>query len=1397
MFNYLAFIHYGIKEAREDAYSDGCELASKCFTQLNDLDNPEQFPAKLMILLVSPAYCPRERAQALLDGIQSTCREYVGSEIPLIGSSVVATFFDRRVYPNGALLICLASHLLEAEVAFGKDARSNPEGAVNSMLEELKLNFSVRSSDPNPMVNSLLFTFFPTFGDPGAEPWYPGPDLHWALRKQMRARVPIVGGGSSTGDRTRAGLQFAGRLVLVDAIVAAKLTTGFPFTSSIGNGLTPTENIYHAKELASDKRTILQFEEGLPAEVLGLKDSDNFKLLGELSLDGDPLITVARTVPDKPGAVQTLRKLHTNSSLKLLLPEKDRMRREAAQLVDWSLRRFRVENPVGVIGIHCKAWLKYGPETSDLIGDVRKIAGIEERNYIGGFFDGEIGMGQPGHSLFGNWCLSRICFGDELRERTPFFSGFDAMAKLSQDLARVKTLEEAIKHSLELIRRTGYPGAMFSSLMLNQDENWKEIWLVPTHAEGSRFKKILDRKNQAKRKVTEHDLFAKIWKKEVDSLILDTQAHPGEEFAAYKDLHICSQYIKPLRNFRGKSLAFLQIDLGDLRYKKQLQVEERRVIESLSVVVEATLTRLINRIESEIAYKLDAALLECMRLPSISEALRHYIEKATKIFRADMGHIRLARYEDRSLVLAAGIGEFYEVQRQLRENISIDDDLPTAVAFRNNRGVVINDVPHSRLFKRLLDMYGKDSHITKALEKVGSYANYVFSDERGKPIGTINLMAKNPWFFTRPLVSSLKVMGHRISLLIEHYRQQYHQQFLSQISTVYEYTENFDEPLATLRDATRRCREAANADMACLYLWDNATRKFVLYAQDGWDERWVKAARYSEEDQWTGQIALQEGPMYIPDVYQFKVRYGISLHPYSRLMFGRPFSDAFHVEALALPLTRKLHVKNRSAGTSQAEARYVPPLNDHNYKAPELTAGHSEDLKKLGAFVLYRRRDPERAGMGEGFTVTDPAVLKEAADNLAIMVNGQLRREVWNWKLDDNKRRNRVRGILSNADKKRPLEEVVCREMLLSCNASQIFFYFPNKGESLSWAGGFEAVSLYAKRTEVKAVEERKADDFVSQAARDKRINTEKFVIPAHGYLNPEVAKMEGRLKRLCLPLVSRKKLIGVLDIHWDEELMPQRSIINKQFGQEIADIYNQQKKMVARRDIKRQKDRNLLATQTMGIMLFQSTHRVMNLVQELRAMPGLIAAAATNEDRETLLKDLSKLINSATDRIQQPMQVARRTRNIEPSNNNLKFLISRVLGQVRTLSPIEVRLNVDEKISVWADPHLVEEAFVNIIQNAFRAMSDGGTLDIKASLIHRQKTAAVTFSDTGVGMTAEEREAALMGFGSRRESTGMGVLASVLLITANNGKLGLDSEPGRGTRVIVTLPVEREEETL
>ena len=120
MFNYLAFLHGGLTAPSERAFADGEDLAKQCIDKWKQIDNPEQFPPSLLILLASPAYLEQPKASQLVSGVQEAFTKEYQHEPPLIGSSVGAVFFDQQIYERGALLVFLASRLLGPRLGWGR-----------------------------------------------------------------------------------------------------------------------------------------------------------------------------------------------------------------------------------------------------------------------------------------------------------------------------------------------------------------------------------------------------------------------------------------------------------------------------------------------------------------------------------------------------------------------------------------------------------------------------------------------------------------------------------------------------------------------------------------------------------------------------------------------------------------------------------------------------------------------------------------------------------------------------------------------------------------------------------------------------------------------------------------------------------------------------------------------------------------------------------------------------------------------------------------------------------------------------------------------------------------------------------------------------------------------------
>ena len=109
----------------------------------------------------------------------------------------------------------------------------------------------------------------------------------------------------------------------------------------------------------------------------------------------------------------------------------------------------------------------------------------------------------------------------------------------------------------------------------------------------------------------------------------------------------------------------------------------------------------------------------------------------------------------------------------------------------------------------------------------------------------------------------------------------------------------------------------------------------------------------------------------------------------------------------------------------------------------------------------------------------------------------------------------------------------------------------------------------------------------------------------------------------------------------------------------------------------------------------------------------------------------------------------------------------------------------------VAGDPNLLEEALAAVLANALQAIEDnGGTVTVTTS--RGEGVVEVVVADTGRGMSAEEVERALDPFFTTREAgqgMGLGLSISYAIIKRHGGEMTLESIPGRGTTVRMSLP--------
>jgi two-component system NtrC family sensor kinase len=126
----------------------------------------------------------------------------------------------------------------------------------------------------------------------------------------------------------------------------------------------------------------------------------------------------------------------------------------------------------------------------------------------------------------------------------------------------------------------------------------------------------------------------------------------------------------------------------------------------------------------------------------------------------------------------------------------------------------------------------------------------------------------------------------------------------------------------------------------------------------------------------------------------------------------------------------------------------------------------------------------------------------------------------------------------------------------------------------------------------------------------------------------------------------------------------------------------------------------------------------------------------------------------------------------------------------------IRVRMELGECPPIYGDAGYLQQVFLNLINNSMDAMSGGGelTLCLRHPANSDSREVAVEFSDTGQGMAAETLARIFEPmFTTKRMGTGAGLGLAICdqIVRQHAGTIQVESEPGRGTRFTVVLPLD------
>jgi two-component system phosphate regulon sensor histidine kinase PhoR len=200
--------------------------------------------------------------------------------------------------------------------------------------------------------------------------------------------------------------------------------------------------------------------------------------------------------------------------------------------------------------------------------------------------------------------------------------------------------------------------------------------------------------------------------------------------------------------------------------------------------------------------------------------------------------------------------------------------------------------------------------------------------------------------------------------------------------------------------------------------------------------------------------------------------------------------------------------------------------------------------------------------------------------------------------------------------------------------------------------------------------------------------------------------------------------------------------------------------------------------------------------IETLQEMPD-----SSSEDRSGFLKILEKNVNRMIELINDLLSLSRLERlegtGVRFADNQLFILIQGAVaacGPLAEKKQIQIQITCPQDLTVRVDPVLMEQAIVNLVENAVKYSLKNSQVDICAR--STSKDIQIDVRDAGPGIAKEHLPKIFNRFyrvdkgRSRQEGgTGLGLAIVKHIIQYHNGQITVSSVKGKGTVFHIRLP--------
>jgi signal transduction histidine kinase len=219
------------------------------------------------------------------------------------------------------------------------------------------------------------------------------------------------------------------------------------------------------------------------------------------------------------------------------------------------------------------------------------------------------------------------------------------------------------------------------------------------------------------------------------------------------------------------------------------------------------------------------------------------------------------------------------------------------------------------------------------------------------------------------------------------------------------------------------------------------------------------------------------------------------------------------------------------------------------------------------------------------------------------------------------------------------------------------------------------------------------------------------------------------------------------------------------------------------------------------GQLAAAMAHEIRNPLSIIGASVQYVKSQNQDEEQRSMLDTMLRKITDIDITIRELLTVARPF-TIKKERLNVSGPLRKVTRFIREkclMQEVQCETDIPEDLpEILGDEDQLERACLNILINALNSMPQGGRLQVTARAYPERQRLEMRFEDSGCGVAMEDLERLFEPFFTKMAGgSGLGLFIVKMIVDEMEGKIEVSSEPGKGTRFVLSFPTQNMEKKL